>query len=299
MKTIIIAGGSGFLGKSLENYFKNKHFIVKVLTRLPKRTNDIYWNAKDLGDWTKALEYAEALINLTGKSVDCRYNVKNRKLIHDSRIDSTHILGLAINQCEHPPKVWMNSSTATIYKYSMDKKMDELHGEFGYDFSAGIAKSWENAFNSISNPKTRKVVLRISIVLGRNGGAIIPLKRLTKIGMGGKQGSGNQKVSWIHEEDFNRAVHFILKDEALNGNFNLCVPEPINNKILMRAFRNVLRIPLGIPQPEMLLKFGTWIIGTESELVLKSRNVVPLRLLKNKFNFKYSNINIALNNLIN
>ncbi|WP_298555456.1 TIGR01777 family oxidoreductase [uncultured Algibacter sp.] len=294
MKTIIIAGGSGFLGQVLESYFQEKGFLVKILTRSPKNENDILWNAKDLGPWTKALEGAEALINLTGKSVDCRYTDENKKLIHDSRIDSTHVLGLAINLCENPPKVWLNSSTATIYKGSYDKEMTEADSEIGDDFSMNIAKSWEAAFNSITTPKTRKIILRTSIVLGKKGGALIPLKNLTKLGLGGKQGFGNQKVSWIHEADFSNAVAFLINTKNLEGVFNLCVPKSTNNSILMKTLRHVLKVPFGISHPTPLLKLGAKIIGTETELVLKSRNVIPERLLKNGFKFTFTNIETAL-----
>ena len=297
MKKIIIAGGSGFLGQVLENYFNTKGHRVKILTRHPKKENDVLWNAKDFGNWTNELETAEILINLTGKSVDCRYNEKNKKLIYNSRIDSTKILGLAINTCKNPPKIWINSSTATIYKHSLNKEMTE-EGEIGDDFSMNIAKSWEKAFYSITNPKTRKIVLRTSIVLGKNGGALIPLKNLTKIGLGGKQGNGNQKVSWIHELDFARVVAFLIENKTLNGNFNLSVPKPTHNRTLMKTLRKIMKIPIGVPQPKWLLNIGAKIIGTETELVLKSRNVIPKRLLDSGFTFKYTNIDDALQNLI-
>ncbi|MGJ8592515.1 MAG: TIGR01777 family oxidoreductase [Aquaticitalea sp.] len=298
MKTIIIAGGSGFLGQVLEIYFLNKGFLVKILTRNPKRDNEIYWDANNLGEWTESLENAEALINLTGKSVDCRYTEANKKLIYDSRIDSTHLLGLAINLCENPPKMWFNSSTATIYEGSTAYENDEATGIIGDDFSMNIAKSWEEAFYSIKNPKTRKIALRTSIVLGRNGGALIPLKQLTHFGLGGKQASGNQKVSWIHEEDFARAINFLMQRNELEGNFNICVPGPTTNKNLMAALRTTLNIPIGISHPTWLLKLGAQIIGTETELILKSRNVVPQRLLQNGFNFKFDEIAPALTDLI-
>ncbi len=297
MKTIIIAGGTGFLGQVLENYFIKKGFAVKVLTRNPKQKNHIFWNAKGLGKWQKELENIEVLINLTGKSVDCRYNAKNKKLIYDSRIDSTHLLGLAINLCETPPKIWINSSTATIYRSSFDKEMTEQDGEIGNDFSMNIAKSWETAFNSIITPKTRKIILRTSIVLGKKGGALIPLKRLVKFGLGGKQGSGQQKVSWIHELDFSRAIEFLIDNKKLDGVFNLCVPKPTNNYTLMKTLRNVLKTPFGISHPIPLLKLGARIIGTETELVLKSRNVIPERLLNNNFKFAFVNIETALKDL--
>ena len=298
MKTIVIAGGSGFLGNVLETFFTTQGYQVNVLTRNPIRENDIYWNAKDLGDLTDHLNGIEALINLTGKSVDCRYNDKNKKAIYNSRIDSTNLLGLAVNLCEIPPKVWMNSSTATIYKHSLQKQMTEANGDIGDDFSMNIAKSWEKAFYSITNPKTRKIALRTSIVMGKQGGGLIPLKRLTQFGLGGKQASGEQKVSWIHELDFARVVLFLLEDETLEGNFNLSVKNPTNNKTLMANLRKTLGIPFGISHPTWLIKLGAWLIGTEAELVLKSRNVIPERLLKEGFQFLYEDIDLALYDLL-
>ena len=299
MKTIIIAGGSGFLGQVLEGYFTSKAYKVNVLTRYPKRKNDIRWNAKDLGPWTKSLESADVLINLTGKSVDCRYTEKNKTLIHDSRIDATHVLGLAINLCENPPELWMNSSTATIYKGSLNKQMTEAHGDIGNDFSMNIAKSWEAAFNAITTPKTRKIILRTSIVMGKKGGAFIPLKNLTKFGLGGKQGSGHQKVSWIHEIDFARSVAFLINNKNLKGVFNLCVPKPTTNTTLMASLRTTLGIPFGIPLNKTLLTLGAKLIGTETELVLKSRNVIPARLIDHSFKFKFTDINLSMRDLTN
>ncbi len=299
MKTIIIAGGSGFLGQVLEKYFSKKGYQIKILTRHPMKGNHIFWDAKNIGNWIPELENSEAFINLTGKSVDCRYTKKNKKRIYDSRIESTKIIGEAINLCENPPKVWFNSSTATIYRYSLDKEMTEKNGEIGDDFSMNIAKSWEKAFFEITNPKTRKIALRTSIVLGKKRGAFIPLKNLTKYGLGGKQGLGNQKVSWIHETDFARAVEFFLTHEHLEGIFNLSVPNPTNNKTLMKTLRQEMKIPFGIPHPKWLLEIGAKIIGTETELILKSRNVIPERLLNQGFKFKYSNLDNAISNLIN
>ncbi len=298
MKTIIIAGGSGFLGQVLENHFSKKGFLIKILTRHPVKENHVFWDAKTIGKWISELENSVALINLTGKSVDCRYTKKNKKRIYDSRIDSTKILGKAINNCENPPKVWFNSSTATIYRHSLDKEMTERNGEIGDDFSMNIAKSWEKEFFEIVNPKTRKIALRTAIVLGKKGGAMIPLISLTKYGFGGKQGLGNQKVSWIHETDFASAVEFLLIQNHLEGVFNLSVPNPTNNKTLMKTLRKEMKIPLGIPHPKWILEIGAKIIGTETELILKSRNVIPQRLLEHGFTFNYITIQKALNNLL-
>lgn len=297
MKTIVIAGGSGFLGNILENYFINKNYKVYILTRHPQKENDVYWNGIDLAGWTNTLEKSDVVINLSGKSVDCRYNEKNKALIHDSRVNSTHVIGLAINLCKSPPKLWINASTATIYRDSYNKEMTENEGEIGDDFSMNIAKSWEKAFYSITNPKTRKIAIRTSIVLGKKGGAFIPLKRLVKLGLGGKQGHGNQKVSWIHELDFARAIEFLIQNISLKGNFNICAPKPIINKTLMKQLRASLNVPFGVSQSKLLLTLGAKIIRTETELILKSRNVIPERLINNDFKFKFNSIKDALNNL--
>jgi len=297
-KKIIIAAGTGFLGQVLETYLTAKGYNVVILTRSPKKVNHISWNAKELRNWKNEFENTYAIINLTGKSVDCRYNQKNKDLIYSSRIDSTNVIGAAIQQCNHPPKIWINSSTATIYRHSIDKEMTEDNGEIGTDFSMNIAKAWEKAFYSHDIPNTRQLAIRTSIVLGKNGGALIPLKNIIKLGIGGNQGNGNQKVSFIHEHDFARAIAFLLEKETIIGNVNVTAPSPSDNKTLMNIIRKKLKIPFGIPQPKWLLKIGAFLIGTEAELVLKSRNVIPKRLLDNGFKFKYGTIYATVNNLI-
>lgn len=297
LKTITIAGGSGFLGQVLENHFLEKGHTIYILTRNPKRTNAIFWNAKDLDSWTSILEQTDILINLTGKSVDCRYTEANKKLIHDSRIDSTRLLGQALEHCKSSPKMWLNMSTSTIYEDSYTKEMTETNGDIGDDFSMNIAKSWESAFNTIEAFSTKKVILRTSIVFGQKGGAFIPLKRLAQYGLGGKQWHGKQKVSWIHETDFAEAIGFII-EHTLEGTFNIVSPKSTTNKALMSALRKVLKVPFGISHPKWLLQLGAKLIGTESELVLKSRNVIPENLIDNGFKFKYLKIEDALSSLV-
>ena len=236
------------------------------------------------------------LLNLGGKSVDCRYSQANKNEILSSRIDSTKILNQAVLKCKIPPKHWLNSSTSTIYRHSEDKQMTESNGEIGDDFSMNVAKSWEKAFFETKTPKTLKTALRTSIVLGKKGGAFIPLKKLTQFGLGGKQGNGNQFISWIHEEDFARAIEFIIKNE-LSDVINVVSPQPIKNKVFMSELRRELKIPFGIPTPEILLKIGAKIIGTEPELVLKSRNVIPEILNQKGFYFKFDTLDKALKNL--
>lgn len=297
---LIIAAGTGFLGQVLTNHFKDKFEEIIILTRGKSKINDtikyVNWNAKTFSGWEKELENASVLINLTGKSVDCRYTKKNKKEILLSRIESTKILNKAVTQCTNPPKHWLNSSTATIYRFSLDKEMDERNGEIGNDFSMNVAQSWEKAFFKTETPNTLKTALRTSIVLGKNGGAYVPLKTLAKLGFGGKQGKGNQFISWIHEKDFARAIDFIIEKE-ITGVINVVSSKPITNKDFMTILRKSVGTLFGVPINEPLLKIGSIIIKTESELVLKSRNVIPKRLLENGFQFKFDSLEKALKNL--
>jgi uncharacterized protein (TIGR01777 family) len=301
MKKLIIAAGTGFLGQVLIDHFKDKFDEIVILTRGKSQTIDavkyINWNARTFSGWEKELENATVLINLAGKSVDCRYTKENKKEILLSRIESTKILNKAVLNCQNPPKHWLNSSTSTIYRFSLDKQMDEVDGEIGNDFSINVALSWEKAFFKTETPKTLKTALRTSIVLGKNGGAFIPLKTLAKIGFGGKQGKGNQFISWIHEEDFANAVDFIIQKEII-GVINVVSPEPIANSIFMKRLRKAVGFPFGIPINKFFLEIGSFFIRTETELVLKSRNVIPKRLLENGFGFKFGEIDEAFLDLI-
>ena len=310
MKKLIIAAGTGFLGQVLVNHFKDSFDEIIILTRGKSDSREseqakqikntikyINWNAKSFSGWEKELENADVLINLAGKSVDCRYNEKNKQEIYNSRIESTSILNEAVLQCKNPPKHWLNSSTSTIYRFSLDKQMDEINGEIGDDFSMNIAKSWEKVFFETTTPKTLKTALRTSIVLGKNGGAFIPLKTLAKLGMGGKQGKGNQFISWIHEEDFARAVAFVVENK-LENEINIVSPNPIRNIDFMSKLRNAVGMPFGISQSEWILEIGSKLINTETELVLKSRNVIPKRLQENGFTFKYESIEKTFENLL-
>ena len=294
---IIIAGGTGFLGENLEQFFLNKNYEVKILTRNPKRNNEISWDSKTVGTWKNELENADILINLTGKSVDCRYNEKNKKEIYDSRINSTRVLQQAIDECQNPPKIWLNASSATIYIRSETHLNTEKNGLIGDDFSMNICKSWEKEFFKIENPNIRKVALRTSIVLGKNGGAFPKFKQISKLGLGGKQGRGNQMMSWIHIEDFCEAINFIIENQNLKGAINITAPKPLSNENMMKQLREKIKIPFGIPSPVWLLEIAAIFIKTETELMLKSRNVYPEILLENGFKFKYDTFEKALEKL--
>jgi uncharacterized protein (TIGR01777 family) len=301
MNKLIIAAGTGFLGQVLVGHFKNKFDEIVILTRGTSKTIDgikyVNWNARTFSGWENELENAAVLINLAGKSVDCRYTQENKKEILLSRIESTKILNKAVLNCKNPPRHWLNSSTSTIYRFSLDKQMDEIDGEIGNDFSINVALSWEKAFFKTETPQTLKTALRTSIVLGKNGGALIPLKTLAKIGFGGKQGNGNQFISWIHEEDFASAIDFIIEKE-IAGIINIVSPKPIRNEDFTQKLRKAVGLSFGIPLNKFFLEIGSFFIRTETELVLKSRNVVPKRLLENGFQFKFGDIDDALKNLL-
>lgn len=298
---LIIAAGTGFLGNVLIQHFNNKFEEIVILTRGKSRIKNkikyVNWNAKTFSGWEKELENADVLINLAGKSVDCRYTEKNKAEILASRIESTKILNEAILQCENPPKHFINSSTATIYRHSEDKEMDEYTGEIGNDFSMNIAKSWEKTFYEVETPKTLKTAIRTSIVLGKNGGAFIPLIKLTQFGLGGKNGNGRQFVSWIHEKDFARAIEFIIVKE-LSGSINVVSLLPVRNEEFMKKLQKAIGIPFGLPISKSMLEIGAKIIKTETELVLKSRNVIPKRLTENGFEFEFGDLDKTFKNLL-
>lgn len=302
MKKVIIAGGSGFLGQCLASHFVQKGYEVVILSRKAKRDGEgiryVVWDVKSKGPWIAELEHAAALINLTGKSVDCRYTAANKQRIYDSRIHATRVLGEVIKELERPPTLWINAASATIYRHAEDRDMDEENGEIGTGFSVDVCQKWEAAFFDFTLSHTRQVALRIAIVLGKKGGALQPLINLSRIGMGGRQGNGEQYFSWIHETDFVQIVNFIIDNEALSGVFNVSSPNPVKNTTCMKSLRKAMKIPLGIPMPVWMLEIGAWIIRTETELILKSRRVVPRRLLESGYQFQFAHLQEAIDHLV-
>jgi uncharacterized protein (TIGR01777 family) len=308
MQRIILAGGSGFLGGELAKHFTALGWEVVILTRSPKSRSDggreVAWNAKSLGAWARELEGATAVVNLTGRSVDCRYNAKNRREIMDSRVNSTRVVGEAIAQCKTPPRVWLNSSTATVYQHTFGKPHDESSQEMDSAtdakdaFSVEVAQAWERTLQEAQTPDTRKIALRTSMVLGLGRNSVFPvLRRLTKFGLGGRQGSGKQFVSWIHVTDFCRAVEWIIAHDELAGPINQCAPNPLPNGEMMKVFREVCRMPIGLPAWEWTLEIGAFFMRTETELILKSRRVVPGRLLASGFAFQFPTFREAIADL--
>jgi hypothetical protein len=305
---LILAGGSGFLGGVLAEYFSTRGWEVIVLTRKPERRNhfvrEVAWDGETVGGWARALDGARALVNLAGVSVNCRYHARNRKLILDSRVNSTRVLGEAIARCANPPEVWLNSSTATIYKHNHGPAWDEA-GVIGGtpeakdEFSVEVAIAWERAFNAAQIPRTRKINLRSAMVLGTGRNSVFPvLRRLVRLGLGGSLAGGRQFVSWIHEQDFSRAIEWLIERRDLSGTFNLASPNPVTNAELMRTLRELCGIPSGLPATRWVLEFGAIFLRTETELVIKSRRVVPGRLLKEGFAFEHPLLRPAFADLL-
>lgn len=297
---IVIPGGSGHVGSLLARHLHAQGHKVAVLSRTgaiaPWRT--VSWDAQSIDDWTSELEGADVLINLCGRSVNCRYSSANRREILDSRIATTRLLGEAIRQAGNPPRLWMNASTATIYRHALDRAMDEATGELGGDepgapstwnFSIEVAAGWEEAFSAADTPATRKVALRSAIVMSpERGGPFALLSRLVRLGLGGQAGSGKQFVSWIHYLDFIRAIEHVIHHEELRGAVNLAAPNPLPNAEFMTALRRAWGKSIGISAPVWLLEAAAVLLRTETELVLKSRRVVPGCLLESGFQFGFS-----------
>lgn len=301
-KKIIIPGGSGFLGEVLAKYFKAPVYEVVILSRNPKlfsaHARYVKWDGKNEGAWKEEFENAFAVINLTGRSVNCRYNERNRREILASRIDATNIVGKVIQQCMHPPETWINAASATIYRHAEDREMDEVTGEIGKGFSVNVCMAWEKAFNDVQTPRTRKIALRMAMVLGDYRNSVWPvLKRLTHFGMGGKMGNGKQFISWIHETDYARIIDFLLNHPEISGTLNVAAPNPLPNTVFMKAMRKELHMPFGLTATEWMLEMGAFFIGTETELVLKSRRVVPRKLLEAGFQFKFPELKEAIGEL--
>jgi len=240
----------------------------------------------------------DALINLCGKSVNCRYNRRNREAILESRTHTTRSLSDAISDLKNPPKVWINASTATIYEHSLDNPNTEHDGKIGTGFSVEVAKAWERELFATTHPNIRKIAIRTSMVLGKGKNSVYPiLARLTRLGQGGKLSKGNQMVSWIHIADFLRAINFLIEEEDIEGAVNLTAPAPVSNAVFMKTFREKLRVPFGVPHFRPLLEVASFLMRTETELILKSRFVYPERLIRHRFVFEFPFIDEAIEDL--
>ena len=309
MKTrkLILAGGSGFCGQVLTEWFATRGWTVIVLTRSSSASSGaartIQWNGCDPGGWTRELEGADAVVNLSGRSVNCRYTPENRRKILESRVFSTRALGQAIAQCRQPPRVWLNASTATIYKHSFDKIMDEAGEIAGTldakdEFSVEVAQAWEKAFDEARTPTTRHVTLRMAMVFSAKPGTVFRvLRRLVKRGLGGSMAGGRQFVAWMHEEDYCRAVEWLIDHDDFSGPVNMVAPNPLPNREMMQTLRRVCGMPFGLPAARWMLEVGAFFMRTETELIIKSRRAVPGRLLAAGFEFRFPKFEDAVRDL--
>ena len=297
---VVLPGGSGQVGGILARALAADGHDVVTLSRCgrtPHPGRAVAWDGRTHGAWTRELDGADVVINLAGRSVDCRYTDANRREIMDSRLASTWVLGEAIAAAGHPPRVWLQSSTATIYEHRFDRPNDERTGILGGDepdapdtwkFSIDVARSWEAAALAVGTPHTRVVLLRSAMVMSPDrGGVFDTLLRLVRFGLGGTSASGRQFISWIHHADFVRAIRLLIEREELDGPVNLSAPEPLPNRDFMRALREAWGAKVGLPANRWMLEVGAFAMRTETELVLKSRRVTPTRLLDAGFAFEH------------
>ncbi|HEX2190778.1 MAG TPA: TIGR01777 family oxidoreductase [Longimicrobiaceae bacterium] len=296
---VVLPGGSGQVGTVLARALHAGGHEVVVLSREPRPApwRSAAWDARTLGPWAAELEGADAVVNLAGRSVNCRYTPANRAAILESRVLSTRVLGEAVARCGRPPRAWLQASTATIYAHRFDAPNDEAGGVLGgsepgvpdtWRFSTDVARAWEDALAAADTPATRRVALRSAMVMSPDRGGIFDvLLALVRRGLGGRSGSGRQYVSWIHDADFVRAVLWILENGEMEGPVNLASPGPLPNAEFMRVLRAAWGTRVGLPAAEWMLEVGARVMRTETELVLKSRRVVPGRLLEGGFRFLF------------
>jgi hypothetical protein len=265
--------------------------------------SEVLWDARSLGAWRERLAGATAIANLAGKSVNCRYNASNRREILESRVDSTRVIGEAIARCSNPPPVWLNASTATVYRHTFGEPWDEAGAmdsvaEAKDPFSVEVAKAWEQALNEAATPRTRKIALRTAMVLGLGKNSVFPvLRRLARLGLGGKMGDGKQYVSWMHQADYCRAIEWLIAHDEFSGPVNLVAPQPVPNQEMMRLLRRACGVPFGLPATRWMLEVGAFLLRTETELLIKSRRVVPGRLLNSGFSFRFPTLALAFEDL--
>ena len=295
---ILIPGGTGHVGQALFDGLSKRGHQVTILTRSrPNSSKYVQWNGKTLGDWSHEIDVADVVINLAGRSVNCRYNATNRKQMLDSRVDSTRIGGRAISESPTSPKVWLQMSTATIYDHRFDAGNDEANGWIGagkldypenWKLSVEIAKAWEQEQTAANTPQTRKIAMRTSMVMSPIAGSIFSvLSGLVKLRLGGPIAGGKQFVSWIHEEDFIEAVLFLVTNDTLTGPVNMASPNPLPQREFMSLLRAAAGVAIGLPATKWMAAMGAIVMRTETELIFKSRRVVPGKLLDAGFQFQY------------
>ena len=297
---VILAGGSGFIGRALACEFSGRGFAVCVLTRSPRQRTDgvreIEWDGANVGPWTAQLEGAEALINLTGKSINCPHTPENLRAITESRINSVNVLAAACAQVKQPPRVWAQASAIGYYGDTGDVPRDET-ASAGDDALANICRQWEGVFAKVNLAGTRKVTLRIGFVLGRDGGALPLLSKMTKLFLGGAAGRGTQYVSWIHLADLAAMFVAAVTDETTAGTYNAVGPNPVTNAEFMRELRRALHRPWSPSAPAFAVKLGARLMGSDGSLALVSQRCAAKRFSKVRFPFQFTEVKEALNDL--
>jgi len=292
MKALLIAGANGFIARNLTRHFSDKGWRVVGLARreagLHANCRYVNWDGKTLGSWVAEVGQCDAMVNLVGKSVNCRFTPENRELIINSRVESARVLGEAVAASKNPPKVWLNASGANIYCDSHEHAHDE-QGDKGEGFMSDVVKAWEEAFFETEVPQSvRKMALRTSMVLGDEpGNPLQTFLTLSKFGLGGKIGNGKQMVSWIHVDDVCRVIDWLIEHDEISGPVNMTAPDPISNAEFMRRFRKSVGMPIGLPAAAWMAKLGAYFMRIEPELILNSLWVVPKKLQDHGFEFKY------------
>lgn len=307
---IVIPGGTGQVGTVLARAFHEDGHEIVVIARTARKCPwpVVEWDGETIGDWAKEIDGADVVINLAGRSVNCRYNDANRKQMMDSRVRSTRVVGEAIAAAVNPPRVWLQASTATIYAHRFDAANDDVDGIISgsepdapdtWRFSIEVAKAWEQAANEAVTPKTRKVLMRSAMTMSPDRGGIFDVMLgLVRKGLGGTAGSGRQYISWMHDQDFIRSVYWLIEHEELSGPINLASPHPLPNRDFMRIFRDAWRAPFGLPAMEWQLAIGAFLMRTETELILKSRRVIPKLLTDSGFEFEFPHWEQAARDLV-
>ena len=297
---IVLAGGSGFIGQSLSPFLLSKNYELIVLTRAESdhrgAVRNVHWDGKTLDDWLEFVNGAFAVVNLTGRSINCRHTPENRREIIDSRVNSVRVLGQAIARCAQPPKAFVQIAGVGIYGDKGKRICDETASP-GDDFVTKVCEKWEAAFDSVDAPNTRKVLFRLGVVLGPSGGFLELLSKLTRWFLGGHVGSGRQYISWIHIADLSRMISASIENEELTGVFNVTSPNPVTNAELMRELRRALHRPWSPPVPEFAARIGSWLMGTEANLALVSQRCIPKRFLEKGFSFMFPELRSALANV--
>ncbi|CAM5611516.1 TIGR01777 family oxidoreductase [Streptomyces coeruleorubidus] len=305
---IVIPGGTGQVGTVLKRALSAAGHDVVVLSRRPRQQGDVHWDGATLGPWAGEIDGSDVVVNLAGRSVNCRYTPANLREMMDSRVHSARVVGEAIAAAARPPRVWLQMSTATVYAHRFDAPNDEATGVIGgtepgapgyWAYSVDIAKAWEREQGTAGTPHTRKVALRAAMVMSPDrGGVFDVLLRLARLGLGGPVAGGAQYVSWIHEQDFVRAVEFLVARDDIAGPVNLAAPAPLPHRDFMRALRTAWGVPVGLPATRLMAEAGAFVLRSDTELLLKSRRVVPGRLLDAGFTFGHPDWAAAADDLV-